>query len=614
LKNVVIGTAGHIDHGKTALVKALTGIDADRLAEEKRRGITIDIGFAHLELPPDLRLAFVDVPGHERFVKNMLAGAGGIDVVLLVIAAGESVKPQTREHFDICRLLGIRTGIIALTKSDLVDDDLLELTRLEIQEFVAGSFLENAPIIPVSATTRRGLDELRAALRCAAEQITAKDAAGAFRLPIDRAFTMKGFGAVVTGTLVSGEIRPEQEVMLYPAGRVLRVRGVQVHGAPAACAIAGQRTAVNLSGIEAHEIARGMSLADPFRFRPVRKLDCALESLPSAPAIKNRMPVHFHAGTAEIEAEIRLFRGESAIAPGARTYARIVLRDPALLLPRDRFIIRRFSPVTTIGGGVVLDITPPRKTAYPRERLAGIEKASAAEWIELLVRESVAGLSRDELTTRTGLLPGQIEPAVRASKSILVFPGWLADRTRIDTIRTALIHQIQAFHQAHPLLPGIPKQALRGGLPLALLDAILNHPQIAVEGDIVRHRSHRVVLQQEETEARVRIESAFEKAGLAVPSVDEALAASGVEPARARTLLQILVREKRLLRINDELVFHHSAIDRLRQQLLPLKGRQLTVPEFKELAGISRKYAIPLLEFLDHERITRREGDKRLVL
>jgi selenocysteine-specific elongation factor len=614
LKNVVIGTAGHIDHGKTALVRALTGIDADRLAEEKRRGITIDIGFAHLELPPNLRLAFVDVPGHERFVKNMLAGAGGIDVVLLVIAAGESIKPQTREHFDICRLLGIRIGIIALTKSDLVDDDLLELTRLEIQDFVAGSFLENAPVIPVSATTRRGLDELRAALRCAAEQITAKDAAGAFRLPIDRAFTMKGFGAVVTGTLVSGEVRPEQEVMLYPAGRVLRVRGVQVHGAPAGCAIAGQRTAVNLSGIEAHEIARGMSLADPSRFRPVQKFDCALETLPSAPPIKNRMPVHFHAGTAEIEAEIRLFRGESAVAPGARTYARIVLREPALLLPRDRFIIRRFSPVTTIGGGVVLDIAPPRKTADARDRLARIEKASAAEWIELLVRESKAGVSSDELTARTGLLPRQIESAVHGSKSILVFPGWLADRTRIDAIRTALIQQIQAFHQGHPLLPGIPKQTLRGNLPPILLDAILNHPQIAVEGDTVRHRSHRVVLQQEETEARVRIESAFEKAGLAVPSVDEALAASGVEPARARTLLQILVREKRLLRITSDLVFHQSAIDRLRQQLLPLKGRQFTVPEFKDLAGISRKYAIPLLEFLDSQKITRREGDKRLVL
>jgi selenocysteine-specific elongation factor len=614
LKNVVIGTAGHIDHGKTALVKALTGIDADRLAEEKRRGITIDIGFAHLDLPPSLRLAFVDVPGHERFVKNMLAGAGGIDVVLLVIAAGESIKPQTREHFDICRLLGIRTGIIALTKSDLVDDDLLELTRLEIQEFVAGSFLENAPIIPVSATTRHGLDELRAALQCAAEQITAKDAAGAFRLPIDRAFTMKGFGAVVTGTLISGEVRPEQEVMLYPAGRVLRVRGVQVHGAPAACATAGERTAVNLSGIEAHEIARGMSLADPFRFRPVQKFDCALESLPSAPPIKNRMPVHFHAGTAEIEAEIRLFRGESALAPGARTYARIVLRDPALLLPRDRFIIRRFSPVTTIGGGVVLDVAPPRKTADARERLASIEKASAAEWIELLLRESGAGMSPGELTVRTGLLPSQIQSAVRGSKSILAFPGWLADRTRIDTIRTALIHQIQAFHHDHPLLPGIPKQTLRGNLPPTLLDAILNHPQIAVEGDIVRHRGHRVVLQQEETEARARIESAFERAGLAVPSVDEALAASGVESARARTLLQILLREKRLLRINGDLVFHHAAIDRLRQQLVPLKGRQFTVPEFKELTGISRKYAIPLLEFLDSARITRREGDKRLVL
>src|SRR4051812_13867683 len=356
MKHIIVGTAGHIDHGKTALVKALTGIDADRLEEEKRRGITIDIGFAHLDLTPSLRLGFVDVPGHERFVKNMLAGVGGIDLVLFVIAADESIKPQTREHFDICRLLGIPRGIVALTKSDLVDPDLLGLVRLEAEELVAGSFLEGAPIVPVSSTTGAGLDELRAALARIAATVPDKDPRGHFRLPIDRAFTIKGFGAVVTGALISGAVQKEQEVELYPAGRRLRVRGVQVHGSKSDHAVAGQRTAVNLTDIQPSEIVRGEVLSAPGRFQAVRHIDCRLDLLGSARPLKHRAPVHFHSGTAEIEAEVRLFGGLATLLPGASANARIVLREAALLLPGDRFIIRKFSPVVTIGGGVVVDI------------------------------------------------------------------------------------------------------------------------------------------------------------------------------------------------------------------------------------------------------------------
>ena len=356
MKNIIVGTAGHIDHGKTALVKALTGIDADRLEEEKRRGITIDLGFAHLQLTPSLRLGFVDVPGHERFVKNMLAGVGGIDLVLFVIAADESIKPQTREHFDICRLLGIPRGVIALTKSDLVDRDILDLVRLEVEDLAAGSFLEGAPIVPVSSVTGDGLDELRRELARVAAEAPEKDTAGHFRLPIDRVFSIKGFGTVVTGTLVSGSLAREQEVEVYPKGRRLRVRGVEVHGSAAERAVAGQRTAVNLTDVEPAELARGDVLSEPERFHAVNQLDCRLDLLPSAKPLKHRAPVHFHSGTAEIEAEVRLLGGRSVLAPGTTAYARLVLREPALLLPGDRFIIRMFSPVVTIGGGVVLDI------------------------------------------------------------------------------------------------------------------------------------------------------------------------------------------------------------------------------------------------------------------
>ena len=355
MKNIIVGTAGHIDHGKTALVKALTGIDADRLEEEKRRGITIDLGFAHLELTPALRLGFVDVPGHERFIKNMLAGVGGIDLLLFVVAADESIKPQTREHFDICRLLGIPRGIIALTKADLVDDDILGLVRLEVEEMVAGSFLEGAPVVPVSSVTGAGLDDLRRELTRVATEVGEKNAAGYFRLPIDRVFSVKGFGTVATGTLISGSVAKEQEVEVYPGGRRLRVRGVQVHGSTAGRARAGQRTAVNLADIEPAELARGDVLSEPGRFRAVKQIDCRLDLLASAKPLKHRAPVHFHSGTAEIEAEVRMLEGTAAMRPGSAAYVRLILRDAALLVPGDRFIIRMFSPVVTIGGGVVVD-------------------------------------------------------------------------------------------------------------------------------------------------------------------------------------------------------------------------------------------------------------------
>jgi selenocysteine-specific elongation factor len=416
MKNIIVGTAGHIDHGKTALVKALTGIDGDRLEEEKRRGITIDIGFAHLQLTPGLRLGFVDVPGHERFVKNMLAGVGGIDLVLMVIAADESIKPQTREHFDICRLLGIRQGIVVLTKADLVELDILDLVRLETEEFVAGSFLEGAPVAAVSSVTGGGLDELRAALQRAASAVPEKSAAGHFRLPLDRAFTVKGFGTVVTGTLISGAVRKEQEVELAPGGRRLRVRGVQVYGATAEQAVAGQRTALNLADIEPAELARGMVLTAPGRFHATTQVDCQLELLASAKPLKHRAPVHFHAGTAEIEAEARLLGGGTVLKPGERAYVRMVLREPALLLPGDRFIIRRFSPVVTIGGGVVLETAGVRyrKGAGAAGRLRILAEAPAAERIAMVV----AGTAQvDRIFHRLG--------AGLISVILLLYVGWV---------------------------------------------------------------------------------------------------------------------------------------------------------------------------------------------
>ena len=621
MKHIIVGTAGHIDHGKTALVKALTGIDADRLEEEKRRGITIDLGFAHLDLTPALRLGFVDVPGHERFVKNMLAGVGGIDLVLFVIAADESIKPQTREHFDICRLLGIPRGIIALTKSDLVDPDILGLVKLEAEELVQGSFLEGAPMIPVSSVTGAGLDDLRAELARAAASAPEKDSTGHFRLPVDRVFSVKGFGTVVTGTLVSGSVDKEQEVELYPEGRRLRVRGVESHGSKTSKAVAGQRTALNLADIEPADLKRGDVLSVPGLFQAVAHVDCRLDLLRSAQPLKHRAPVHFHSGTAEIEAEVRLFNGVMAVKPGTSAYVRLVLREPALLLPGDRFIIRMFSPVVTIGGGTVIDFGERRyrKNDDVSGRLNVLAGKDIAARVALLVKEADFGLGLAELVARTGLREQQILEAAGKAPLIAIPPAWFADSGWFQATRARLVQAVRDYHRNQPLQPGIAKQELRSRelpqAPTAVVDALMAAAtELVVEGENVRARSHTLVLKQDEEQAREKIERSFEQTGLATPPMAEVLAKSGVEPARARTLMQILLREKRLVKIADDLVFHQSAIERLRAMLAARKGERFAVGAFKDWTGISRKYAIPLLEFLDRERVTRREGDQRVVL
>ncbi len=618
MKNIIVGTAGHIDHGKTALVGALTGIDTDRLEEEKRRGISIDIGFAHLDLAPDVRIGFVDVPGHERFVKNMLAGVGGIDLVLLVIAADESIRPQTREHFDICRLLGIPKGLIAITKSDLVDPEIAGLVRLEAEEFVKGSFLEGAPIVATSAAMGAGLDELRERLLELARAVPVKDASRPFRLPVDRAFSIRGFGTVLTGTLLAGSVAREDEVELHPAARRLRVRGIQVHGAPAERAYAGQRTALNVTGIDASEVRRGMVLAAPGLFRAVDRMDCRLDLLSSAKPLKQRAPVHFHTGTAEVEAEVRLIDA-AQLPSGGSGYARVALRDRVLVLPGDRFIIRMFSPVVTIGGGVVLDVHPPRVDSA--ERLAALERGSVPERVALLLRESRYGMGIPELVARTGLPAAELEPLATLRQP----QAWFIDAERLRTLAARVREVLRDFHRQHPLAEGMPRESLRAAVmpepahaapheaPPFLLDALLDTDTIA-EGETVRLATHRVVLKQEEERAAETIERVFYEAGLTAPPLAEALAKSGIEMARARTVLQMLLKKGTLVRVAEELVFHRASIDALIERLSALKGRKISVGEFKDFAGVSRKYAIPLLEYLDRSRLTRREGDLRVVL
>src|SRR5246127_5252830 len=629
MKSIIVGTAGHIDHGKTSLVKALTGIDADRLEEEKRRGITIDIGFAHLELPAPngekLRLGFVDVPGHERFVRNMLAGVGGIDLVLLVIAADESIKPQTREHFDICRLLAVRRGITVLMKSDAVDAEMLDVVRLEVEEFLRGSFLDpvHSPIIAVSSLTGAALPELKQALAKVAAEVPAKDSNALARLPIDRVFTMKGFGTVVTGTLVAGTIRKEDELEAFPSGRRVRVRGVQVHGETTEQALAGQRTALNLAGVAVEDLARGVMLAPPETFRETQRVDASLSLLPSAKPLKDRARVHLHAYTSETVAEVGLY-GEKIIKPGENAYAQLRMEARTLLLPGDRFIVRQFSPVVTIGGGVVLDATPPlrSKKGY---FLKLLDEGTPERIIEgRIARQSNQGLTVPQLVAETGWLPTSIRrhlaESIRRGQILQLGDRYLHGAV-VEVLRESIVSGVTVFHKENPLVAGISKEHLREtvAIPLdvlaAMLELLTSEKKLELAGDLVRIPGQGVVLKDEEAESKKIIEQAFSSAGLQVPALYNVLASLKVDKARAQKIVTLLLRDKILIKISDELVFHQSTLQQLRGQLAAYKATspRIDVGKFKELTGVSRKYAIPLLEYLDRERVTKRVGDERVI-
>lgn len=638
MRSIVIGTAGHIDHGKSALVRALTGTDPDRLKEEQARGITIDLGFAHLETG-GLNLAFVDVPGHERFVKNMLAGAGGIDMVMLVVAADESVMPQTREHFQICRLLEVPAGLIVLTKADLADPDAIEITRLEVRELAAGSFLADAPIVAVSAKTGSGLDELRRALAGAAAAVRERDREGPTRLPIDRVFSVKGFGTVVTGTLVSGAIREETELVVLPRDVTVKVRGVQVHGHAAVEAVAGNRVAVNLGGADVADLARGDTLCEPGAFEPTRRLDVVINLLADVRPLRHGARVRFHHGTTELLGRVAIAGdreeiGRTAeIAAGRSAYARIRLEGPAVLTRGDRFILRSYSPSITIGGGVVIDPHPPRagiRNAAAQVRFRRLDAAGPAEavldcaLVAFVDERGAAGLSRDALVSRAGLSRAAADAAAgRLTRDgralpvgdLLVAPGVIQD------LSAGLLAALNMHHESQPLSEGLPREEARerlfGRAAPAVFEYVLT--ELARERKIVaRDRlarvGHQVSLSAEESQAHAAIERLFREAGLAPPDAATVAALLNVPAAVADRMAALLLRQKTLVKL-DALLFHTEALARLKADVRGLStNARVDVSAFKERYGITRKFAIPLLEYLDRERVTRRVGDSRVVL
>jgi selenocysteine-specific elongation factor len=638
MRSIVIGTAGHIDHGKSALVRALTGTDPDRLKEEQARGITIDLGFAHLEAD-GVNLAFVDVPGHERFVKNMLAGAGGIDLVMLVVAADESVMPQTREHFQICRLLDVAAGIIVLTKADVADAEAVEIARLEVRELTAGSFLADAPIILVSSKTGTGLEELRRTLAAAVARVRHRDREGAARLPIDRVFSVKGFGTVVTGTLVSGTVRVEHELAVLPRDIRVKIRGIQVHGHDAAEAVAGNRVAVNLGGVEVAELARGDTLCAPGAFEPSRRIDVAIDLLEGARPLRHGARVRFHQGTTELLGRVAIAGHVAAagpaleIAPGRSAYARIRLEAPAVLTRGDRFILRSYSPSITVAGGVVLDPHPTRsgiRSASAQARFRHLDpKRSPGQAVDNAVsafisERAAAGLPRAALVSRAGLSRTEAEAAAGrlidagravAVADLLVCPSVIAD------LAARLIDALRAHHGSQPLSEGLPREEARerlfGRAAPAVFEFVLaelTRERKIVARDRLALAGHQVSLTAEESHAHAAIERLFREANLAPPDASTIAAAAHVPGAIADRMTALLLRQKKLVKL-DSLLFHADALAQLKNDVRGLAGKaRVDVPAFKERYGITRKFAIPLLEYLDRERVTRRVGDSRIVL
>ncbi len=631
MKQVILGTAGHIDHGKTTLIKALTGIDTDRLKEEKERGITIELGFAHLKLPGGQLLGIVDVPGHEKFVKNMVAGATGIDIVALVIAADEGVMPQTREHLEICQVLNVKHGLVILTKTDMVEPDWLELAKEDVSEFTAGTFLADAPIVEVSAVKGDGLEELVQLLDTMVQEIPERDPGFFFRLPVDRVFTMKGFGTVLTGTTVSGEISVGDDVTVYPDGYVGRIRGIQVHNQDVKSVRAGLRTAINLQGVEKAQIERGHILAAKDSLKTTYMVDVHLSLLESAPRkLKNRAKARFHTGTSEIIATVVLLDQEE-LRPGDCCFAQIRLDQPTAVLARDRFVLRSYSPVRAIGGGEVLHALPRKKKRFSDEALKELKVLKEGDLSEI-VKQFVfmgrsQGLEQRDLPFLTNTRKKKLDDVLKrlmAQREIVQYDperGSLIHADYLGKAKEEILSTLAAYHQDFPLKAGLSKEELRsrtvGSRNQKLFTYIIN--QLVREGGIVQERElihltgHKVTLAQDQEDMRHRIEAAYLKGGLQPPYFKELKrefpAGGGAD------VLQVMVKEGTLVKVKEDLFFHKVAIEGLRERLIAFfkDNGEITTPQFKDMTGASRKYTIPLLEYFDRTQVTVRVGDNRVL-
>jgi selenocysteine-specific elongation factor len=631
LKQIILGTAGHIDHGKTSLIKALTGINTDRLKEEQLRGITIELGFASMDLPNGQHLGIVDVPGHEKFVKTMVAGATGIDMVVMVIAADEGIMPQTREHMEICTLLNIQHGLVVLTKMDMVDEEWLELVTEDVRSFAAGSFLEDAPILPVSSMTGQGIPELIQALETLSAAIPERSTTNLFRLPVDRVFTMKGFGTVITGTLISGTIRVGDPVMIYPSGVTSKVRGIQVHNAGVEQAVSGMRTAINFQGLEKASINRGDVLSSPNALISSFMVDVGFHYLKSnKKPVKNRTRIRFHTGTSEVLGNLILLDSEE-LSPGGSTAAQLRLDAPVAVVKDDRFVIRSYSPVRTIGGGGVLNPIPQKHKRFKPEVFSGIQKLVDLSPEEVLTYHAedagYQGISFSDLRIMTNTSDKKLDGSIQRLLSDKVL--LMIDREQRVFIHRACFEQLfseaggmlKAFHKANPLKPGMPKEELKSRLPpqissklfTLMIQQMVKSGQVIQEENMIRLSTHTVSLGQDQTDVRRKILDAYQQNGLTPPYFKEFCRTQRLDETKSKEVLHVLVDEGLIVRIKDDLYFHQEAINMIKKKLVEFLNvhGEITTPQFKDMTGASRKFVIPIIEYFDARNVTIRVGDIR---
>jgi selenocysteine-specific elongation factor len=631
MKQIILGTAGHIDHGKTSLIKAVTGTNTDRLKEEKLRGITIELGFASLDLPSGRHLGIVDVPGHEKFVKNMVAGATGIDMVAMVIAADEVVMPQTREHMEICSLLGVEHGLVALTKIDMIDEEWLELVEEDIREFVAGTFLENKAIVPVSSANGEGIDMFVAALDDLSGQIPERSSSNLFRLPVDRVFTMKGFGTVITGSLMSGKVKVGDNVMIYPSGIPSKVRGIQVHGESVEAAHSGMRTAINFQGLEKASIERGQVLSTANALLPSYMVDVSLHYLESNKRkIKNRSRVRLHTGTSEIMGNLILLEQEG-LRPGEDTVAQIRLDVPVAVVRDDRFVLRSYSPVRTIGGGRVLNPAPEKHKRFRQEVVEGLNSLITDDLEDVIayhvMAAGVRGVSFSALMIMTNLSEKPLDKYLQAMLSrrdvlqIDKDQRLFVHKAGFEGIQKNMVMHLQTYHDKNPLKTGMPKEELKSKLPATVgtkaftmaLNQMTADKIIAQEGDSVKLTTHKVSLGEDQAGMKKKISGIYLENGLQPPYFKEVVNTLDYELSHAKDVLMILVAEGVLIKAKEDLYFHTEPMNGLKEKLITYlqKHGEITTPRFKEMTQASRKYVIPLLEYFDANHVTLRVGDSR---
>lgn len=639
MREIVLGTAGHVDHGKTSFIRALTGVETDRLKEEKKRGITIELGFAFLDLPCGHRIGIVDVPGHEKFVKTMVSGVSGIDILAFIVAADEGIMPQTVEHFEICRLMGVTQGIVVVTKKDMVDPEWLEMVNEEIGEFCTDSFLEGAPIINVSSVTGEGIDLVKEEIDKIVSKHHFQEVFGPFRLPVDRAFAMKGFGAVVTGTSTSGRTKVGEDLRLYPSERVAKIRGIQVHGAAEEEVEAGHRTAINLQGVEVSEIERGMVLAPTDCLQATYMLDCSFTylSLNSKP-LKHRARVRIHLGTAEILGRISLLDRDE-ISPGDEAPVQLLLEEKIAVWCGDRFVIRSYSPVATIGGGVVLGNVSPRKRKrlhdhdreYNLSMFGILQKDNVSDKALFFLRESMElGLTADDMGIRLGVFGKHLKKALQepiSTKQIAVVDSATQRYVVVEiaeNIKDMLVEGLKQYHKKNPLQQGLVKEELRTSMGREIdqkvfnycLNELIRKNLVVQEESVVRLESHEVALKADEKELSKELDSWYREKGLSTPTIKETMERFEEYPTKLiKEVIGLKLHDGEMLKISESLYYAKEILDPLIDSVVAFieKNGEIDAPSFKELTGLTRKFSIPILEYLDRVKITMRVGDKRIL-